>query len=739
MTFRVPVIIPPLREPFTYAVPEELSSKISTGCQVEVPVGKRTARGFVIPPADEEKGPETFELREIISALSEGPCFNEEQFQFFSWIAEYYADSLGRVIDTAVPEYVPRKYAKHVSLISPSPASPGGKIQKEIFALLTRSGGSMDYGAILRRFKGASLPIRKLAEKGVVEITSSELKDHHLYTEEAPGWARRDIELNEEQKKALEAIIEAHKMRKFEAFLLYGVTGSGKSEVYIEAIQALQAAGHGALVIVPEIALTPQLIDRFRARLGNEIAVLHSAMSRRARWDSWRSLLEGRLRIAIGARSAIFAPVQNLGLIIVDEEHDASFKQGEGLRYHARDLAVLRGKLDSCPVVLGSATPSLESFFHTTQKKYFSLELLSRHSQSLLPTIEVVDLNGIKPWEMASKNISPRLHDALKETLREDSQAFILYNRRGFASYLQCERCGEVVECPNCSVTLTFHQRGNSILCHYCNFSTIPPQRCLKCPSEGDTEPGVLIQRGAGTEKVLEEVRLLFPDISVERLDRDAVEDLNQYRTILSKVRSGETKILVGTQMIAKGHDLPNVTLVGVVDTDVGLHFPDFRASERAFQLLTQASGRAGRGDKPGRVILQTRVPRHSALTMTVAHNFHGFADLELRNRKLLRYPPYTRLLRVVVSSQEKPLPPEILLKFKESLAHLRDEGHLEIIILGPAPAPIARIKTLWRWHMLVKSGSAAALNQCMKLLNNMKVNRRKARIVLDMDPQDML
>ncbi len=739
------IVVPPLPGPLTYLIPAELSSTVVIGSKVAVPLGSRTATGYVVKISDKEEdfggGGKEFDLKSIEQVDPSGQCFNEEQLQFFYWVADYYADPPGRVIETAVPQAVPRKFSRTVRLAGSPEKEAKGRTQRAILSFLEQNGRCADYGRLLRLFKGASHSLKKLAEQGVIEISSSEMLDHHIETDLAPEWAKREILLNEAQEKAFEAVLRSWREKKFETFLLYGITGSGKTEVYIDIIREVKNAGYGALVIVPEIALTPQLVDRFRARLGNEIAVLHSAMTRRMRWDSWRALLEGRNQVAIGARSAIFAPVRNPGLIIVDEEHDGSFKQGENLRYNARDLAVLRGKLNNCPVVLGSATPSLESFHNAEQKKYTFLELPSRHSESLLPAVEVIDLNKIKPWEMPSKNISPQLEAAVKDALADDSQTFILYNRRGFATYLQCDQCGAVLECPNCSVTLTYHRRSNSLLCHYCSYSVLPPEHCSKCPETegaGDSA-GTFVQRGGGTEKVTEEIASLFPGVRVERLDRDAVEDLSHYKTILSKVRSGDTRILVGTQMIAKGHDLPNVTLVGIVDCDVGLNFPDFRCSERVFQLLIQASGRAGRGDKPGRVILQTRVPGHPSLVNTLRHDYAGFAGRELAARKGLRYPPFSKLLRVIAASQEQHLPPQILLRFKDVLSRFRDENHADISILGPAPAPIGKLKTLWRWHMLLKSGSPSVLNHCMKILNATKVNRRKARVILDMDPQDML
>jgi primosomal protein N' (replication factor Y) len=522
------------------------------------------------------------------------------------------------------------------------------------------------------------------------------------------------------------------------------VTGSGKTEVYLELVTEALKSGRSALIIVPEIALTPQLIERFESRLGHKVAVLHSSIRPQARWKNWASVLSGDVRVAIGARSGIFAPMKDLGLIVVDEEHDPSFKQGEGIRYNARDLAVVRAKLCSCPIVLGSATPSLESFQHARSGKHILLSLGQRFFNSKPLSYQVVDLNKLKPWEMPSRNISPALLSALEDTLREGGQAFILYNRRGFATYLQCTKCEHVVGCPHCSVTLTFHRKTNSLLCHFCGYSTPPPVACSECgakdtqKSEDGAEYEPLFKhRGSGTERVFEELANLLPTARIEKLDRDAVRTLDDYTAILGKVRSGSVDILVGTQMIAKGHDLPNVNFVGIVDCDVGLHVPDFRAAERAFQLLTQVSGRAGRREKQGRIILQTRVPQHASLQMTIAADYHGFASQELAMRESLGYPPFQRLLRIIVGAEERGNAERLAARIAENARASADA--LEVTVLGPAPAPVEKVRSFWRYHILCKAPSAAKLQHLMSHLKLETLADKGSRVVYDLDPQDML
>ncbi len=740
----VNVVIPPLPSPYTYLLPERLAAHIQVGCEVEVPLGSRSVVGYVVPLPDGHEVSTKFELKPISRIRRVHPLFLKSQLEFFQWVADYYAESLSSVIETAIPPPVPQKFEHYLSLVAQdlTPDRKPGKVEQQILSVLQAQPEPISLRILAARIKGARPAVKRLVERGLVTMREQEILDQHLLSVEVPSWAKTEVTLSEAQQAALNEVRSAFTSGKYSPFLLDGVTGSGKTEVYIEAAREVVATGRSVLVIVPEIALTPQLIDRFRARLGTELAVLHSGLHPRVRWDGWRALLEGRCHIGIGARSAVFAPLHNLGLIIVDEEHDSSYKQQEGLRYHARDLALVRAKMNSCPVILGTATPSLETFSNVANKKYGYLRLSSRPGTTLPPTIEVVDLNHVKPWEMKSRSVSPKLYDALASTIAAGNQTFILYNRRGFASYLQCERCEEVVKCPNCSVTFTYHKNNHSLVCHYCGTHAVPPSTCRECESlstKSSALPANLLQRGSGTERIYDELRELFPDVSMDRLDRDAVTDGDQYRRILDRMRSGETSVLVGTQMIAKGHDLPGVTLVGVVDCDVGLHMPDFRAAERVFQLLTQASGRSGRADKAGQVILQTRVPKHPSIVSTEAHDYRSFALAELETRKMLRYPPFSRMLRIVASSAEKSLGGATLEQFARELDDLRESHGIKCSVLGPCAAPIEKIKTLWRWHLLVKSSSPKEINFVVRTLQLRRKKSKQVRVIFDIDPQEML
>lgn len=735
------VVIPPLKEAYTYLI-DESHPKVDVGYQVEVSLGRRIASGFVVARYNETLSKEKFpyQLKTISADTPAIRSFNADQLKFFNWISDYYGEPLASVIDVAVPAPVEPKLQRSIELSADPQQTLRGPKEREIMAALQES---CAFDSLQRRFKNVLPALRRLEKKGFLTMRSQEILELPFQSTPSASWAKRTVELNEAQTKATTEIVSAARAQSFSPFLLHGVTGSGKTEVYLESIRAALEAGLGALIIVPEIALTPQLIDRFRARLGNEVAILHSALSKRHRWNSWRALLEGSARVAIGARSGIFAPVPNLGLIIVDEEHDSSYKQGEGLRYNARDLALVLGKMQSCPVVLGSATPSLESYHNAVSvKRYSYLSLPGRHL-SELAQITVVDMNRERPWTLASKHISLPLAESLQGVLERKEQAFVLYNRRGFASYLQCDCCEEVIQCENCSVTMTLHREDNTLLCHYCSFSMVAPSLCARCSGNtaenGQKTPGTLVPRGAGTEQIFEELLTLFPQARIERLDRDSAHDHEMYRGILQRLRDHQIDILVGTQMIAKGHDLPNVTLVGVADCDVGLHLPDFRSSERVFQLLTQAAGRAGRGSKTGSVILQTRVPRHPSLVMTAQHSYSEFAEIELRNRKATGYPPFGRLIRVILSSQEQNLPLQLLQQFREHLERLKPIIQQDFTILGPSQTPIKKIKTLWRAHMLVKSESAAIINRILIELLKVEIRSNRVRVVFDVDPQDML
>ncbi len=517
-----------------------------------------------------------------------------------------------------------------------------------------------------------------------------------------------------------------------EAVLLQGVTGSGKTFVYLEAVQHALADGRGAIVLVPEIALTPQTVSRFRGVFGDQVAVLHSGLSDGERADAWRLLRRGERRVAVGARSAIFAPVRQLGLIVIDEEHETSYKNGEAPRYHARDVAMVRARLERARVVLGSATPSLESQAQAGNTLQL-LRLPDRIEQRPMPPVELVDLrNTALVLEAAPVPWSESLDAALGAALANREQALLLLNRRGYASFLQCQSCAAVAGCPNCSIALTVHRAPEGLRCHYCDHREPMPSRCAECGG------AVQVGRGVGTQQLERLVAERYPAARVARMDLDTTGGKGAHQRILSAVDSGDVDILLGTQMIAKGLDFPRVTLVGVVDADTALHLPDFRAAERTFQLLAQVAGRAGRGPRGGRVIVQTRSPGHHALTFAAAHDSDGFAAAELELRRSPAYPPFVSLVNLVVSSAEELATAEAAEAVAAWCVRLVQKRDLPVAVLGPAPCPLARLKDRWRWHVMLK-GPSRAIGQVVRYAARRLPKFRQVRVTIDRDPVTLL
>ncbi len=714
--------------------------QIALGAKVEAPLGKsRVSLGYVVELFDSFRGDST-KIKEINSIIF-SCCFNSSDLEFYKWIAEYYGEPLSVVIDTAIPNFKPPKQISWAKLIVKNFADlkiRSANQQRALDILAKSPDFELPVDLIISQLENGSASVRELAKKGLISLSKKDAELCAADIQPAP-WAKTAVELDEAQTEALQKIIQIIKHPKDNAALLHGVTGSGKTEVYIEAIQTLLDEGKSSLVLVPEIALTPQLVDRFFARLGHNVAVLHSGLNERQRWSNWELVRNGTKKVLIGARSALFCPIPNLGLIVVDEEHDSSFKQNEGLRYNARDLSFVKARIDGACVLLGSATPSIETFYKATSGQIKYLPLKSRHKSASQVSIDVIDLTQLKPWEMPSTNISPVLFQILQECLQNKEQAFILYNRRGYSHYVQCEKCETAVSCPNCAITLTFHQNKNLLLCHSCSFSSPVPTFCPNCSKSKEQIPGQLSMRGAGTEKTEDEIKRLFPEAEVLRLDRDIASNIHDYQKVLDSMRSGKADFLVGTQMIAKGHDLPNVTVAAVIDCDVGLHMPDFRASERVFQLISQLSGRAGRGAKPGRVILQTRVPKHPSITFTAKHDFEGFAKYEFENRKTWSYPPFGRLLRIIISATDENEVKNHAFDINKTIKRYLENNESGVVVLGPTACAIERLRAKFRWHILIKSKNPISLLKISSVVReNIKTNSA-TKITLDMDPQDML
>jgi primosomal protein N' (replication factor Y) len=602
------------------------------------------------------------------------------------------------------------------------------RAERELLAYLELHPGPHNLKSVEDAVKGAGPAARSLGRRGLLKV-EPELPAVGLALRKTGP--RPERILTAAQSEACARIREALDAGGYRAFLLEGVTGSGKTEVYLRSIEACLEKGKNALMLVPEIGLTPAVAAQFFERFGEGVAILHSAIGGAERAGQWRRLREGRARVAVATRSGVFAPLQHIGLIVVDEEHDQSYKQQDTPRYHGRDVALVRAlDLGAC-VVLGSATPSLESRYNAERGKYTRLVLAERVENRPLPKVEIVDMRAefLETRRMAT--FSRRLAAAIAERLERGEQTMLLMNRRGFSSFAACRKCGERVECPNCAVTLTFHRRERRMLCHYCGYAERPPERCPKCDSEH-------IQfLGSGSERVEDELRSAFPKARVARLDRDTVTGKGSFERILAAFRSGQYDILTGTQMIAKGHDIANVTLVGIVSADIGLSLPDFRAAERTFQLLTQAAGRAGRGGRPGEVLIQTLNPDHYAIRFAAEQNYTKFYEKEAGFRQAMRYPPFAVLANIVIRSERK----DQAEAWAAELGRLLEPSPAGVKVLGPAPAPVARIRGEHRYQMLIKAASRNRLSDILASIRHHAAQQKwpAAALLLDVDPLTLL
>ena len=597
---------------------------------------------------------------------------------------------------------------------------------KLLRALALGGGGPIPVARLTEETGASPAALKKLVADGLISVETISLRRRPY----ALGFAAVVApELMEEQRVAVEEIKKRLDAQKHHVALLYGVTGSGKTEVYLRAIAECRRRGKSSLVLVPEIALTAQVVDSFRSRIGDRVAVLHSQLSPGEKRDEWQRIGRGEADVVVGARSAIFAPLANVGLIVVDEEHEGSYKQDQPTpRYHARDVAIARGKASEALVLLGSATPSVETFFRAQTGVYGFLPIRQRALARPLPSVDVVDLReGFKKGQ--PRLFAPVLTDAIGDRLTKGEQTILYLNRRGFAMFLICRDCGFTTRCPDCDVSLTFHQRAGLCVCHHCGFELPAPPLCPDCG-------GMRLKPfGVGTEKVEEEVRKSFPSARVLRMDRDTTTVKNAHMNMLRTFRAGEADILIGTQMVAKGLDFAGVTLVGVISADTALNLPDFRAAERAFQLLTQVSGRAGRGRKPGHVIVQSFNPEHESIAAAANHDYETFYNREIEYRKELGYPPFMRLANVVCQDENERAPEYRLRK----LASRLEEIEAPLRILGPASCPLGRLRGKWRWHLLLKAEDGDALRASLRKAFSLLTSSERFGITVDLDPMSLL
>jgi len=726
-----PVPAVPLHDLLTYEVPAALGDRVVPGMRVRMPLGRQVRTGVVAGFADAAPARR---LRSILEVLDTDPFLPPDLLELCRWTARYYLAALADVIAAIVPTRVPAPGGERTwRLVRRLPPDEEAALARRApararaYRALAAAPDGLSAAAGLSPAALRALVTAGLAEVGRRERTAA--------PGPPPDAGPRPV-LTSAQTTAVEAIAAALDRAGTTSFLLHGVTGSGKTEVFLAAAERTLAAGRDVIVLVPEIALTHQLVERVRARFGDAVAVLHSGLGPRERWGEWGRIRRRAARVVVGARSAVFAPVARVGLVVVDEEHDAAYKQEEGLRYNARDLAVVRARLAGAVVVLASATPSAESHQAARDGRHVLLELPERPTAHPLPAVDVVDLRRRPDAPGRPRLVSDALRTALAGNLARGRQSLVFLNRRGFATYLQCPACGAAASCPHCSVTLTWHRARAALVCHHCHHHRPPPASCPECGA------AALEPFGVGTEQVESALREAFPSAVIERLDRDAAQRMGAQRRILGGWMAGETDILVGTQMVSKGHDVPGVTLVAVLLADLSLNVPDFRASERTFQLLVQVAGRAGRGDLPGRVVIQTFRPAHPSVVAAAHHDHAGFMAGELARRRALGYPPFARLVNLRLDGRDAAAVERAARELGAGLRRdARPLGLDETAVLGPAPAPLARVRGRHRWQVLLRGSDVRAVRALARAASARAPAFRRARVrlVIDVDPYSML
>ncbi len=750
---QVDVALPlPIFQTFTYRLPDGLRPR--PGTRVIVPLGKRRVTGIIVRSLSAPD--QSAEIKPIYEVLDEEPLLSESLLELGSWISSYYFAPPGEALRVMLPPGLlsrttaangqqrrsagwPVRTQMAVVELAPEDEAEAAKLterQRDTLAGLRNLELPILLEPFIREQGGSRALFKALSSRQLVCIKPIEVFRSSWsaeYTREV-----KKHSLTGDQRTVFKHIESKLEQARFHTLLLHGITGSGKTEVYLNAIAVTLERGKSALMLVPEIGLTPQTADYFRLWFADKVAILHSALSDGQRFDQWKRIREGTACVVIGTRSALFAPLQKLGIIIVDEEHDASYKQEELPRYHARDTAVKRGQLEDVLVVLGSATPQLETFHRATSSERMScLTLSSRVLQRSLPTVHIVDMRIEFQKKGKAAVLSDLLRDAIQDRLDRKEQVLILLNRRGYSTALLCRSCGHTESCRNCSISLTFHQETNRLSCHYCGYSRPVPEKCREC------EKRFIYFIGEGTEKIQELLRELYPQAVVDRLDRDAVQRKGSFERILGAFARGRTDVLIGTQMVAKGHDFPSVTLVGVLSADQSLRLPDFRSAERTFQLLTQVAGRSGRGERPGEVIVQTYFPNHYSLKHARAQDYRLFYEQEIRFRRNFHYPPFTALANLLVQGDNREKTHRAAEAVTESLLknRARYSNERRMRVLGPAPAAIERIKRRYRFQVLIKTVSRQELHQVIEKsvddLQASKVDLKK--ITIDIDPVNLL
>ncbi|MEK7448182.1 MAG: primosomal protein N' [Planctomycetota bacterium] len=742
------IVLPlPVNKIFHYRVPDKFQEYLKTGMRVLVNFRNKLETGYCVGFVPQ---PEVAFVKDIEKIIDAEPMFDEKMLALTRWISEYYFCSWGQALEAALPSGVRKQIFTQtiafIQLAQPpekiksalTELKPGQSQQKRILKFfldlpvppVAGDEPSIPYQQLLNKLGISSSPVESLRRKKLIKIFRQRSEIDPFLDEiifKTPLFTP-----TEEQSAALELIKQSIDRKISEVILLHGITGSGKTEVYLQSIQYLAGQNKQAIMLVPEISLTPQTVRRFRERF-DRIAVLHSHLTEGHRAEQWRQIKSGQAQIIIGARSAIFAPTPNLGLIILDEEHEPSFKQQNTPLYHAREVAIKRAEIEKAVVILGSATPSLETYYQSLQSQYKKITLPYRIEKRPLPPVEIIDLAK----EISPKNpfpvFSKKLELAIRDTIKNKEQVILFLNRRGFATLIICPRCRSILRCRHCQVSLTYHKQRQQGICHYCQKDYEIPKFCPECAR------GRLKHLGMGTEKVEEYTRQLFNSYTIDRMDSDAMKTRHSYHQSLTGLWSGQTDILIGTQMIAKGLDVPNVTLVGVVSGDTALYLKDFRSSERTFQLITQVAGRTGRGPKGGRVLVQTFNPTHYSIMHAAKHDYESFAKDELSYRQELHYPPFGRMLRILVESKKMDKLDKLMHKLSLKIEDFfKNQPGGEI--LGPAPAPMAKVKEKHRWHLIIKTKELPTLQALIKkIAADLHPFQSGVNITVDMDPVSLL
>lgn len=723
----------PLDSIYQYWVPDHLRELIAAGQRVRVPFGRgdTLTLGYCVGVSHDP--PARRRLKSLSEILDREPLLSPAMLDLTRWISEHYLCSWGQVLEMVIPAGVKKQAGTREILsftlspgIDPATLKLSAK-QKGLVDVLQQQSQPVPVDELARLAGCGASPIDTLRKKGI--IVPHRQRSRVTEAESAVIEKQADLQLNQEQQTCLMRILDVLREQRHETLLMHGVTGSGKTEVYIQAIREVVSYGRQAIVLVPEISLTPQTIRRFRARF-ESVAVLHSHLSDAERHWHWQQIAEGHVQVVVGARSAIFAPVPHLGLIIIDEEHETTFKQHSTPRYHAREVARERARRQQIPLILGSATPTLESLVRTQTGLDTLLTLKQRVEKRPMPSVTLVDTRN-DPFITKGNSIGRALGNSIRRALQDQGQIILFLNLRGYSPVLWCPKCSGI-RCPDCDVSLTWHKDIGKLLCHSCEFSMSPPERCPQCGQPG------LRYLGSGTQKLESEVRLKFPDARLLRMDSDSMRKPGSHDHALESFRHGKIDILLGTQMIAKGLDFPNVTLVGVIDADTLLHQPDLRSGERTFQLISQVAGRTGRGDREGRVLVQTMSPDEPVIQFAAKHNYDSFAKLELRNRQAMHAPPYSAMARIIFRSLAEQAVQEESRRIATILRAATAQLGLQVRILGPAPAIMTRLRKFFRYHLQLTATSHFALQQLWRETSHQFATRSDVELAIDVDPLDL-